>query len=225
MKPSSGSLLISVHDRKKCVYNKHYQILKQYYQVFHRDQSLVHYFYINDIPLFLSNTEEVIYAADVTLTTICDDVKRIESNLFIDTKNALEWCKANDMELSLPKRLQNNDSTIVLKIDDTVIPWVSTTKIVGVHFDNALSWNVHIKHIYNKIVKHLYLLQQIKSFLPIDSRKLFYNSYILPHLDYCCIIWGKCSHTLEKLQKRASRIILDKIIMTTTLEALIFLLN
>ena len=180
--------------------------------------------YINDIPLFLSNTEEVIYADDVTLTTICDDVKRIESNLLIDTKNALEWCKANDMVLSLPKccsmivasrqRLQNVDSTIELKIDDTVIPWVTTTKILGVHFDNALSWDVHIKHVYNKIVENLYLLQQIKSFLPIDSRKLFYNSYILPHLDYCCIIWGKCSHTLlynlEKLQKRASRIILDK---------------
>ena len=85
-------------------------------------------------------------------------------------------------------------------------PWVSTTKILGAHFDNALSWNVHIKHVYNKIVKNLYLFQQIKSFFPIDSRKLFYNSYILPHLDYCCIIWGKCSHTLlynlEKLQKR-----------------------
>ena len=50
--------------------------------------TLLFVFYINDIPLFLSNIEEVIYADDVTLTTICDDVKRIESNLFIDTKNA-----------------------------------------------------------------------------------------------------------------------------------------
>ena len=79
------------------------------------------------------------------------------------------------------QRLQIVDSTIELKIDDTVIPWVSTTKILGVNFDNALSWNVHIKHVYNKIVQNLYLLQQIKSFLPTDSRKLFYNSYILPH--------------------------------------------
>ena len=86
------------------------------------------------------------------------------------------------------QRPQNVDSTIELKIADTVIPWVSTTKILGVHFDNALSWNVHIKHVYDKIAKNLYLLQQIKSFLPIDSGKLFYNSYILPHLDYCCII-------------------------------------
>ena len=55
------------------------------------------------------------------------------------------------------QRLQNVDSTIELKIDDTVIPWVSTTKILGVHFDNAFSWKLHIKHVYHKIVKNLYV--------------------------------------------------------------------
>ena len=42
---------------------------------------------------------------------------------------------------------------------------------------------------------------------------LFFNSYILPHLDFCCIIWGNCSSILEdkrvKFQKRAARVILD----------------
>ena len=42
---------------------------------------------------------------------------------------------------------------------------------------------------------------------------MFYNSYILPHLDFCCIIWGNCSSTLEnklvKFPKRAARVILD----------------
>ena len=42
--------------------------------------------YINDIPLFLSNTEEVIYADDLTFTTMCNNVKTVESNLRIDTK-------------------------------------------------------------------------------------------------------------------------------------------
>ena len=147
--------------------------------MFHRDQSLDHLFfviYINDIPLFLSNTEEVIYADDVTLTTICDDVKRIESNLFIDTKNALEWCKANDMVLSLPKccsmivasrqRLQNIDSTIELKIDDTVIPWVTTTKILGVHFDNALSWDVGY-------ILNMFITKLLKTFTYCNRLKVF----------------------------------------------------
>jgi putative component of membrane protein insertase Oxa1/YidC/SpoIIIJ protein YidD len=46
------------------------------------------------------------------------------------------------------------------------------------------------------------------------TRILFYNAYILPHLDYCCSIWGDCSkyllESLLKLQKRAARIILDE---------------
>ena len=42
--------------------------------------------------------------------------------------------------------------------------------------------------------------------------KLYYNTYILPILDYGCLIWGRCSKTnslrILKLQKRAARIIL-----------------
>ena len=41
--------------------------------------------------------------------------------------------------------------------------------MLGVHFDDALSWDVHIQNVYNKINKNLYLLQQIKQFLPIVS--------------------------------------------------------
>ena len=86
--------------------------------------------------------------------------------------------------------------------------------MLGVHFDDALSWDVHIQNVYNKIIKNLYLLQQIIQFIPIDSRKLFFNSHMPPNFDYCSIIWGNCSQTqmyrLEKLQKRAAQIILDK---------------
>ena len=42
---------------------------------------------------------------------------------------------------------------------------------------------------------------------------MFYNSYISPHLDFCSIVWGNCSSTLEdklvQFQKRAARLILD----------------
>jgi len=55
-------------------------------------------------------------------------------------------------------------------------------------------------------------------FLTVPMRKLFFNAYILPHLDYCCIIWGTCSASQEqklvRFQKRAARLILDKHIDT-----------
>ena len=79
-----------------------------------------------------------------------------------------------------------------------------------------MSWDEHIKSIRNKITKNLYLLQQIKSFLPVNGRKLYVNSYILPHIDYCCVVWGNCSITLvtslEKLLKKSARLILDEVV-------------
>ena len=59
----------------------------------------------------------------------------------------------------------------------------------------------------------LYLLSRIKVFLSFQNRKRFYNAYVLPHFDLCCVIWGNCTSVMEdklvKLQKRAARAILD----------------
>ena len=100
------------------------------------------------------------------------------------------------------QQLLKVDFKIDIDIDDTVIPSVLTTNILGVHFDDALSWDVHIQNVYNKINTNLYQLQQIKQCLSIASRKLFFNSYILPHFDYCSIIWGNCSQThMYRLEK------------------------
>ena len=52
--------------------------------------------------------------------------------------------------------------------------------------------------------------------------RILYNSYSLPPLDFCCIIWGNCSSTLgDKLvnfQKRAARVILDCDLYTSSSE-------
>ena len=58
-----------------------------------------------------------------------------------------------------------------------------------------------------------FLFVMNKSVLSRKNGILFYNSYILPHLDFCCIIFGNYSSTLEdvlvKIQKRVARVILD----------------
>ena len=60
----------------------------------------------------------------------------------------------------------------------------------------------------------LHLLNRIKHYLPIPTRKLFFNAYVLPYIDYCCTVWGNISSNLTgsmiKLQTRTARIILDK---------------
>ena len=67
--------------------------------------------------------------------------------------------------------------------------------------------------LLKSVILILFLLSRIKVFLSRRNRILFYNSYHLPHLDFCWIIWRNCSSTLEdklvKFQKRAARVILD----------------
>ena len=48
---------------------------------------------------------------------------------------------------------------------------------------------------------------RLKRFLPLEILRLIYNSLILPHLQYGIMAWGTKSGRLEKLQKRALRII------------------
>ena len=58
------------------------------------------------------------------------------------------------------------------------------------------------------------LLRKIRHYLPLDTRKLFFNYYIKPHLSYCSSIWGQTSkenhNRIIKLQKQAARLILNK---------------
>ena len=178
------------------------------------------------------NCDKLFFADDATATTSGENIKIIEESLNKDVKNVSKWCDKNDMVVSLPKsnsllvasrqRLAHTDGDVALNIelDNHKIPCVSKTKLLGVHFDQHLSWDEHIKHVQKKISSNLYLLKQIKRYLPLYARKLFFNSYVLPHFDYCCIIWGNCSKTalykLVKLQKRAARLILDKDYNTRT---------
>ena len=109
-----------------------------------------------------------------------------------------------------------------LKLSDETINISTNEKLLGVHIDNTLSWTVHVEFTIKKCNSLLHLLNRIKHYLPIPTRKLFYSAYILPHMDYCCTVWGNINSSLTesmiKLQKRAARIILDKGIDTPSKE-------
>ena len=70
-----------------------------------------------------------------------------------------------------------------------------------------------MENVIKRCNTFLSLLSRIKVFLSFQNRKRFYNAYILPHFDCCCIIWGNCTSVMDdklvKLQKRAAIAILD----------------
>ena len=95
-------------------------------------------------------------------------------------------------------------------------------KLLGVHINSSLTWTSHIEATLKKCNSLLFLLNRIKQYLNVPTRKLFYNAYILPHLEYCCSIWGDANseliNSVVKFQKWAARSILDKPLETPSIE-------
>ena len=99
--------------------------------------SLLFLIYINDMPLFIKRINTMLYADDATISA--------SGKCIVDIKNTLSaassWCSKNDMILSLPKfntliiSRKKQPLTLKIDIDGTIIPNLSTTKILGVHFN------------------------------------------------------------------------------------------
>ena len=63
---------------------------------------------------------------------------------------------------------------IIVKINDTKIKQVESTKILGLYIDSNLTWKTHIKHITTKIAKTTGILFKARHFLPSQTiRTLF----------------------------------------------------
>ena len=100
---------------------------------------------------------------------------------------------------------------IVLYIENQVIQNADQQKLLGVITDKNLSWDKQIDVVCLNITRRITLLKLLSKYIDQANMKLDYNSYILPIMDYGCLIWGRCTKTntlrILKLKKRAARII------------------
>ena len=77
-----------------------------------------------------------------------------------------------------------------------------TMKILGVHLDENLSWEPHIKSIKSKTCRIIRNLARTTSVLPLKSRRQLYDALVTPHFNYCDTVWGGMSKGLcANLQK------------------------
>lgn len=189
--------------------------------------------FINDLPLHIDFCDIDLFADDSTMSTSNSSISVLVNVIQADLINFDEWCKKNDMTLNLTKTkamfisTKQTISKIMsdppdIKLNEDLIQISDLEKLLGIHIDSNLSWCSQVDKTLNKCNSLLYLLSRIKQYLSVPVRKLFYNSYILPHLDYCCTIWGNSTAesitSVIKFQKRAARLILDKDFDTPSVE-------
>ena len=133
-----------------------------------------------------------------------------------ELRNIQEWLNIDKLSPNVSKTKymifhhhQRNIKTITptLKINCEPVETVTEFNFLGLTIDENLSWKPHIQKISNKIARTLGIMCRLKNFLPTDILRILYNSLILPHLQYSILSWGFKRGRLEKLQKRAIRII------------------
>ena len=69
-------------------------------------------------------------------------------------------------------------------------------------------------HMQKHVKKQqLFLLSHLQHIISIDTRKLFYNAHIKPHIDYASVVWDGCGEVhfkkLNSLHRRAGKLILS----------------
>ena len=178
--------------------------------------------FMNDVVLEISETQFDMYADDSTHYTSGQDVQQISTKLTEHSKPLCKWIDDNGMVLNVEKtecilfykRPQGiNKSDFAVSIGDTEIHVVNHHKLLGVHIDSKLSWEVHIDKLCAKLRNRLFLFNSIKHLLPTYTRTMYFDGMVQPLIDYGCTIWGSCSKQLlqrvHKLVKIFGRSILD----------------
>jgi hypothetical protein len=159
------------------------------------------------------------FADDTNLFCKGQSSADIECKLNCDLNNIQKWLISNKLTLNLTKteymligsqqRLDKILETPNILYGEHQIKRVREKTFLGLTIDDQLKWNRHNDEQCKKISKSIALLRKAKDFASQEELVTIYNSFVLPHFNYCSTIWNdnNKSHIdkLWKLQKRAAR--------------------
>ena len=172
--------------------------------------------YVNDITDSLLSLTRL-FADDSSLYYSASNITDVEGIINHDLRLLSIWAtqwlvkfNPNKTEAILFS-LKQIDRIPNLVFEDTNIQFVENHKHLGVTLNNKGQWNDHIDSILQSASKVIGLMRKLKFTLNRKSLNQIYLSYIVPILEYSCIVWDGCSdscaESLQKLQNEAARIV------------------
>lgn len=179
--------------------------------------------YINDIPK-TDNTKIALFADDTAL--IAESWQARTADRYLQRHiNLLEpyfnkWkikINADKTQITYFTKKNLGNHRTNLQMSNTNLESTKSVKYLGVHLDNRLTYNLHIKNTLIKAQKSfmaLLPLITITSPLELDIKLYVYKQYIRPILLYGCPIFSSTSksniHKMQIFQNKILRLILRK---------------
>ena len=168
--------------------------------------------YINDLFLFSGAFNTANYAGDCSTYTFTGSIDDVIYKLESHSCARIEWYENNYLRPNPDKWhliLSEPGDSMKIMIGNEIISNSAYEKLLGVTFDNKLTFNIHINKLCKKAGQKLHALARISRFMSIDQRKLIMNAFISSHFNYCPLIWMCHSRSLNvqinRIHERALR--------------------
>jgi hypothetical protein len=172
--------------------------------------------FINDI-YNCTKLDMFLFADDTNALSTHDNLINLIDFINVELKKLAAWFKANKLMLNISKtkymifrtknraiNMQNRNISIDFNDpnntydNDKVIDLQrvhnnegndnQTYKLLGVLFDEYLSFNQHLSYVQSKISRSLFLLNCSKNILSKHALRMLYFATVHSHLSYCPII-------------------------------------
>ena len=178
--------------------------------------------YVNDFQSHVSNASSIMYADDTTLICTGKNIDELEQNINGSINQAVSWYKQNRLIINSGKsklmcvgsaqRLRAVEGSIEAYIDEVSLNTCQLIKLLGVKFDNSLSFSEQVKYVTDKVAPKIGVLHRLRQILDEHSLNIVYISTIQCIFDNCLTVWGNCPNVylnqIQRLQNRAARAVL-----------------
>lgn len=175
--------------------------------------------YVNDIVNSSNIMKFWLFADDTNLFYYSKHINELIHTVNTELNRLFLWFCANKLSLNIKKttfmvfgnKSVNMPINLDVKINNIVISRTTSTKFLGIIFDDKLKFSDHVNYVSLQLAKSIGIINKVKYILPKSILLSLYYTLVYPHLLYGNIVWGNtCSailHKLVVLQNKIVRII------------------
>ena len=140
------------------------------------------------------------YADDTTLFTTGTSWHEVKIKLENAANSLFNWLSENQM-IGNPEKSQlivnSKNESLSISVGDKEIFNSANAKILGITFDNHLTFDTHIKNICKKAGQKVSALSRISPFMSLPKRKKLMNAFFNSQFNHCPLVWMFHSRTLN----------------------------
>ena len=148
--------------------------------------------YLNDLFLFLEETEVCNYADDTTIYTCGPNVENVVAKLENYALVISEWFPNNRLKLNEYKchlmTFGRKSNEVSVKIGEANVKESKEEKLLGIIFDQTLSFKQHVKTLCKKASQKLHALARISCYMDTEKLKQAMQAFVLSHFSYSPLV-------------------------------------